>query len=134
ATAAVRAFEAHGDDLGQCRAWRLQAWLDWTEGQTLRAGDAWQRAARHARAAGEERELFEILGWCASATVEGPIPVPEAIETCTEIREQVRSSRVTVAVTLQPLAALHAMQGDFDEARSLIREVNAILDDVGRMQ
>ena len=37
-------------------------------------------------------------------------------------------------MTLHPLAVLRAMQGEFDDARLLIREGNAILDDVGRMQ
>jgi tetratricopeptide (TPR) repeat protein len=131
---AIDVFDGRGYGLGQCRAWRLHAWIAWTEGQTATADDAWRRAAGHAQAAGEERELFEILGWRASATVEGPTAVEEAIHVCNEIREQVRGSRVTVAVTLQPLAALHAMQGDFDEARALIREANAILEDAGRMQ
>jgi tetratricopeptide (TPR) repeat protein len=133
-TAALQVFEEHGDDLGQCRAWRLQAWIEWTEGHATEADEAWRRAATHARAGGEERELFEILGWRASGTVEGPTPVVEAIQTCTEIREQVSSSPVAVAVTLQSLAGLHALQGEFDDARSLIREANAILEDVGRMQ
>ncbi len=134
ATAALRVSEEHGDDLGQCRAWFLRAWIEWTEGHATGADEAWQRAAAHAQSVGEERALFKILGWRASAAVEGPTPVVEAIQTCTEIREQVRSSRVAVAVTLHPLAALHAMLGEFDDARSLIREGNAILDDLGRMQ
>ena len=60
ATAALRVFEEHGHDLGQCRAWRLQAWIEWNEGHSTGADKAWRRA--DARAAGEERELFEILG------------------------------------------------------------------------
>ena len=74
ATAALRVFEEHGDDLGQCRAWRLHAWIEWNEGHSTGADEAWRRAATHARAAGEERELFEILGWRASAAVVGPDP------------------------------------------------------------
>ncbi len=131
---ALRVFEGHGHDLGQCRAGRLQAWMEWAEGRSAAADEAWRRAAAHARAAGEERELFEILGWRASAAAWGATAVEEAIQTCMEIREEVRSSRVAVAVTLHPLAVLRAMQGEFGEARSLIAEGNAILADVGRMQ
>ena len=94
----------------------------------------WQRAAVHARAASEERELFEILTWRASATAVGPIPVVEGIRLCEEIREEVRPSPVAVAVTIQPLAALHAMLGQFDHARSLILEANAILGELDRLQ
>jgi tetratricopeptide (TPR) repeat protein len=133
-TAALRTFEEHGDDLGQCRASCLRAWIEWIEGHATKADEAWQRAARHADAAGGDRELFNILGWRTSAAVEGPTPVGEAIERCMEIRERVGSSPVAVSVTLHPLAALHAMIGEFDEARSLIHEANAILADLGRMQ
>ena len=78
--------------------------------------------------------MFEILGWRASATVLGPMPVEAAIERCSEMREQVRTSPVAVAITLHPLALLHAMRGDFDVARKLIREGNEILDELGRME
>ena len=98
------------------------------------ADAAWDRAATHARRAGEERELFEILGWQASAAVFGPLPVSEAIRRCEWIREQVRSSPVAVAVTLHPLGLLHAMTGQFERARRLIREGNAILDELGGME
>jgi class 3 adenylate cyclase/DNA-binding SARP family transcriptional activator len=134
AAAALRAFEERGDDLGQCRASCLQASIEWIEGHATKADEAWQRAARHADAAGVERELFNILGWRTSAAVEGPTPVGEAIERCTEFRERVRSSPVAVSVMLHPLAALHAMLGEFDEARALIHEANAILAELGRMQ
>ena len=106
-----RTSNGSGDDLGQCRAWRLRAWIDWIEGLVGRADEAWQRAATHARRAGDERELFEILGWRASAAVFGPTPVPEAIRRCEQIREQVRDSPVAVAMTLHPLGLLHAMTG-----------------------
>ena len=57
----------------------------------------------------------------------------EAIQLLLDIREQVRSSPVAVAETLHPLAVLHAMRGEFDDARSLVREGNAIIEDLGRM-
>jgi class 3 adenylate cyclase/predicted ATPase len=133
AGAALEVFERHGDELGKCRAWSLRALFEWIRGQAAEADAAWQRAAEHAREAGDERALFEILDWRSSAAPIGPTPVLEAIERCVEIREQVRSSPVAVAQMLHPLAALHAMQGEFDNARSLSREANAILEELGRM-
>ena len=56
-----------------------------------------------ARRAGDERELFEILGWRASAAVFGPTPVPEAIRRCEGFRAQAAGSPVAVAFALQPL-------------------------------
>ena len=129
----LRVFEQHADEMGQIRAWSLKAFSAWIGGQAAKADEAWRRGAEHARRAGERRELFEILDWRASAAVVGPTPVNEAIQLCLEIREQVRSSRVAMAETLQPLAVLHAMRGEFDVARSLVREGNAILEDVGRI-
>ncbi len=123
-----------GDDIGLCRAWCLRALAEWTEGQAGAADDAWRRAAGHAQRADDRRELFEALCWRASAAVFGPTPVPEAIRRCEEIRDQVESSPVALAVTLHPLGALHAMTGDFETARRLIREGNEILGELGRMQ
>ena len=90
-------LEQGGDDLGQCRAWQLRASIEWIECLLERADEAWQRAATHARRAGDERELFEILGWRASAAVFGPTPVAVAIQRCEQIRRQVRDSPVAVA-------------------------------------
>jgi class 3 adenylate cyclase/tetratricopeptide (TPR) repeat protein len=131
---ALPLFEEVADDLGQSRVWCLRAMIDWLEGQAARADEAWARAAAQAERAGEEWELFWILGWRASAALYGPTPVRAAIERCRAICERVHSSPVAVAVTLHPLAALHAMLGDFDEARSLLDEGNRILEELGRMQ
>ena len=87
----------------------------------------------HARRAGDEREVCEILGWRTSAAAFGPTPVEEAIRRCEQIRDQVRSSPVGVAVTLHPLGLLHAMRGDFALARRLVAEADAILGELGRM-
>ena len=130
---ALRVFERQGDELGQCRAWCLRAISGWLEGQVATADDAWRRGAEHARNAGDERELFQILAWRASAAPTGPTPVPEAIARCAWIREQVQSSPLAVAQMLPPFAHLYAMQGDFDTARTLVQEANAILGELGRI-
>ncbi len=131
---ALAHLEQHGDDVGQCHAWRLRAWIDWIECRSARADEAWEAAAVHARRAGLERELIDILGWRVSAAALGPTPVPAAIQRCMKIREQLPSSGVAVAVTLHPLGLLHAMEGDFDEARRLISEGDEILRELGRME
>jgi class 3 adenylate cyclase len=133
ADAALKVFEERADDSAQSRAWCLKATIAWIGGQAAKADEAWRCGAERARRAGETRELFEILDWRASAVPFGPTPVDEAIELCLEIRDQVRSSPVAVAETLHPLAVLHAMRGEFDAARSLVREGNAIIDELGRI-
>jgi class 3 adenylate cyclase/tetratricopeptide (TPR) repeat protein len=133
ADAALKVFQKRGDDSGQGRAWSLKATIAWIGGQAAAADDAWRQAAEHAQRAGETRELFEILDWRASAAPFGPMPVDEAITLCLEIRERVRSSPVAVAETLYPLAVLHAMRGECEAARSLVREGNAIIEELGRI-
>jgi DNA-binding SARP family transcriptional activator/tetratricopeptide (TPR) repeat protein len=134
ADAALEVLGRHHDEHGQSRAWSLRAAIAWLSGRVADADEAWDEAAAHAKSAGDDRELFEILGWQASAAVFGPMPVGEAIRRCTKIRKQVAGSPVAVAVTLHPLAALHAMTGDFDQARRLLSEGNAILGELGRME
>jgi DNA-binding SARP family transcriptional activator/predicted ATPase len=134
ATEAARVLAEHDDEIGQCRAWRLLAWVAWIKSQAARADAAWERAAALAARAGDERELFEILGWRAAAAVFGPTPVDEAIRRCEAICEQVAASPIAAADALRPLGLLHALRGDFDEARRLIRASNETLDELGRMQ
>jgi len=134
AQSALESLARHHDERGQSRAWSLRAAIAWLGGQVAEADDAWEQAAGHARSAGDDRELFEILGWQASAAAFGPTPVPEAIERCQDMRRQVSGSGVAIALTLHPLAALHAMTGDFEQARELVREANAILGELGRME
>ena len=74
-----RCSSAEGDQAGQCRAWYLRAQAAWIAGRVGRADTAWCEAAVCARLAGDERELFRILGMRATAAVLGPTPVDEAI-------------------------------------------------------
>ena len=134
ADAALAELERHGDEHGCCRAWQLRAWIEWTASHAAAADEAWRQAAVHARRAGDDRELFEILGWQASAAVYGPVPVPEAIHRCEAIREQAAGSPVAVAVVLRPLAMLHAMTGDFAQARRLLEQATAALAELDRME
>jgi DNA-binding SARP family transcriptional activator/class 3 adenylate cyclase/tetratricopeptide (TPR) repeat protein len=131
---ALSVLAAEGDELGQCRALWLRALRAWIEGRCADADEAIRRAAEHARRAGDQATLFELLGWRASAALFGPTPVGEGIRLCHDIREQVRSSPVAEARALQPTAAVHAMAGDFDEARRLVAASDAILSELGDLQ
>jgi DNA-binding SARP family transcriptional activator/class 3 adenylate cyclase len=128
---ALPVLEAHGDELGLCRAWSLWAEHSLIEGRVARADEAWRRAAEHARRAGNEPALFEVLDWRAAAAVFGPMPVPEAIDLCQELHEQVRSSPVVLASVLHALSSLHAMKGDLEEARRLLDAGDEILGELG---
>ena len=126
--------ELQGDERGKCRALCLKALQAFVEGRAAAADEAWQRAAEHARRAGDEAALFEILGWRASEALFGPTPVPAAIARCRQICDQVQGSPVALARTFRPTAALHAMAGDFDEADRLIRAADKILGELGGLE
>jgi DNA-binding SARP family transcriptional activator len=121
------------DDPGRCRAWRLRAWIAWIESRSAAAVAAWREAAEHARAAGEERDVLEIAGWRTSAAAFGPMPVPDAVAECERLGGEVAHSPFATAITQRPLALLRALTGDFTEARRLIADTNAILDELGHL-
>jgi DNA-binding SARP family transcriptional activator/class 3 adenylate cyclase len=119
-----------GDDYGQCRFWLLRAQLAWIGAHAADADEGWHEAAESARRAGSQRELFEVVGWRAFAAALGPTPVDEAIRRCEEFRELVRGSPIATASTLNPLALLHAMKGDFDVADRLLAQAGEMLREV----
>ena len=125
------ALEAASDDLGLARLWRLRGLVHWIEARSASADDAWERAAEHSRRAQDERGWSDALMWLASSALAGPTPVPQAISRCESIRARLRDRSRAQAMMLHPLAALHAMRGEFEASRRLIAEANATLDDLG---
>ncbi|HZB57790.1 MAG TPA: tetratricopeptide repeat protein, partial [Actinomycetota bacterium] len=124
-------FERAGDEVGRCQAWRLRAAVHWLQADSAAAEDAWRQAAVHARRAGDERQLTEVLGWLASAALWGPAPAPEAIGRCERYLEEVGSHQTGEAVILNHLAGLYAMQDRVAEARELLARGMAAFEELG---
>jgi DNA-binding SARP family transcriptional activator len=124
-------LEREGDDYGLGRVWLLRGRLAWELGQVGSADEAWCEAAESARRAGRQRELFEVIGWRALAAVLGPTPVDEAIRRCEGFRELVRARPIATASTLNPLAVLHAMRGEFEVAEHLLEQAGELLHELG---
>ncbi len=125
--AAQPVLEGAGDDQGVSRAGLLRGELAWRSGRAAEADDAWSEASERA----SRTEVFELVGWRALAAALGPKPVDEAIELCDDFRASVRSSPLATASTLNPLALLHAMRGDFATSDRLLTEASELLDDLG---
>ena len=131
AAMAVPVFERFGDDLGVCRARRLEAWFFFNEARAEAAAAAWERAAVHARRSGDRHEFYESLRWIASMLWFGPTPAVEGIRRCEAMRVEVRESPESEAVILRQLACLNAIVGRFAVARELIAKSNATYADLG---
>ncbi|TIL63572.1 ATP-binding protein [Mesorhizobium sp.] len=131
AAAVIPVFDRFGDDLGLCRARRLEAWLSFTAARGEAAIAAWEQAAAHARRAGDWHEYHEILTWIASSLWFGPAPAAEGIRRCEAMRAEVRESPQSEAAILRQLACLNAIVGRFAIARDLIATSNATYADLG---
>ena len=131
AAMAVPVFERFGDDLGLCRARRLEAWFSFNECRAEAAAAAWERAAVHAQRAGDRHEYDEILTWIATMLWFGPTPAEEGIRRCEAMRAEVHESRESEAAILRELACLNAVVGRFGPARELIATSNATYADLG---
>ncbi len=124
-------FSTAGDELGLSRLWRAQALVQWLAGRSADAEASWRTGVGHALAAGDENGRGEAMGWIVSALTFGPTPVPLAIARSEEIIEQLKPERYATALTLRPIANLHAMAGHFDVAAEILAHSNAILADLG---
>jgi tetratricopeptide (TPR) repeat protein len=122
-----RSLEAAEDHAGLAQLWNIRALLWWIKAQSGEAERAWRRGADEALLAADERLFADLLGWEASSTAVGPTPVDPAIVRCTEIRAILKRDPWAEALALQPLASLHAMRGEFDEAFALLDESAATL-------
>jgi tetratricopeptide (TPR) repeat protein len=126
-----KVFAEASDDLGLARLFRAHAFVHWLLGRTALADAAWKRGVRHSRMAGDEQGVADGLVWQASAAAFGPRRVAEAINDCRAILDQLRFDRRSQALSMRPLATLHAMAGQLDVARDLLAKSHAIHDELG---
>jgi class 3 adenylate cyclase/tetratricopeptide (TPR) repeat protein len=132
ATKVLPVFEQAGDDAGLAAAYRLLAWAHGTACRFGEVAATAERAAEHARRAGDERQRRWASGQYAMAVVWGPTPVPEAIARCEEILKQAGGDPRTEGLVKSLLGRLEAMRGEFARARTLAGEARATLDDMGK--
>ncbi|HET6657365.1 MAG TPA: adenylate/guanylate cyclase domain-containing protein [Gaiellaceae bacterium] len=119
------------NDAALATIWRLLALAHGTSGRYGLATRAAEYAMKHARAANDGRQIRLAAAHYALAALHGPTPVPEAVRRCEEIASEVQGDRRTNGMVTSTLAALRAMLGDFDGARRLYKEAQAMLGELG---
>jgi tetratricopeptide (TPR) repeat protein len=131
AETAIPLLEELHDELGLAKAWWLRSEADVIAGRWAARAEALERALEHAKRASDPREISTIIALLAQALEYGPTPVPEAIRRCEELRDSVHDDAEVRAAIASTLAGLHAMQGDFDEARQLAEEGRVVYEELG---
>jgi class 3 adenylate cyclase/tetratricopeptide (TPR) repeat protein len=131
AQGAIEVLTEAGDEAGLARAWRLIMIIHGTRGAYDGVEMAAKKVVEHARASGDLRQASRGAMAQATTALNGPTPVGEALSACERLAAEVRGDRKAESVILVTLAQLHAMRGDFEEARGLYRAAAAMLADLG---
>jgi ATP/maltotriose-dependent transcriptional regulator MalT len=131
ADAAIIVFERAGDLTHLGEAWRLRGHALWFRCQAADAEESFQQAIEWAGRAGDRRTEAQALNLAVGAAFFGPLPIADAVRRCEEILAWPREQRRMRASALRALAGLRALEGHFDEARGLLADSRAILEDLG---
>src|SRR5262249_32018816 len=124
-------FAEAGDHAALATACRMLAWAHGTAGRYGDAVRAAGLAIKHSDTAGARRQPGRAATLYAMAALHGPTPVPEAIDRCRSVVEDVAGDRRADGLVTSVVGWLEAMRGDFDEARTLAERGRAILLDLG---
>ncbi|HEX7948725.1 MAG TPA: adenylate/guanylate cyclase domain-containing protein [Candidatus Limnocylindrales bacterium] len=127
----IQVFERAGDQTGLARAWWVIGTIQGTSGGYDQTTEAMERVIALAKAVDDGRLAGRGAILYAYATLHGSTPVVEAIARCEEYLTLVNTDRSAEAILLGVLAELHAMQGDFAEARSLLKRSRGLISDIG---
>ncbi len=124
-------FNAHEDELGLARGWTILGELHLADGQAEAAAADAARAVRHARQAAQGWLVSVNLSLQCTAVASGPMPVREGIDQCRAALAEIAGNPVAEAWISRSLARLLAMQGEFDQARTLISAGREVMDQFG---
>jgi class 3 adenylate cyclase/tetratricopeptide (TPR) repeat protein len=120
-----------GDHGGAARAWLVLSLIHGNTGHYDYMADAAQHLIEEGTRSGDERLVRQGATGYAVAAVLGTTLVTEALGVCERILRDVQGDRRAEAIVCGVLAQLRAMQGDFDEARTMYRREVSLLADLG---
>jgi tetratricopeptide (TPR) repeat protein len=124
----LEAAQAHG---GLARAARLRYYIDMAAAQWGAAEQTVTAMLKHAQASGDRRMEIRALPALAQTARYGPLPVADAIAVCEELLTQAKGDRRAEASIRRVIANLRAMEGDFETAREIYRDVRRTLLELG---
>jgi class 3 adenylate cyclase/tetratricopeptide (TPR) repeat protein len=127
----VARFEEWKDDANLAEAIRLVGIIRFWQGRAAMAEEEFDRALEHARRAGDERQVAEILKWLALVIAEGPTPAREGIRWLESIVEQSHGDRNLDIAMGRNRTGLEAMLGNFEAARAHNTHARAVARDLG---
>jgi class 3 adenylate cyclase len=131
AEAAILELEEMNDPVGLAKAWWLLSESHAIAGRWAARAEALEQALAHsARAPDASSHATVYIAHLAQALYLGPTPVGEAIARCEELRAEERGPALEAALGTT-LAALYAMEGRFEEARSLYADSAAAYERLG---
>jgi class 3 adenylate cyclase/tetratricopeptide (TPR) repeat protein len=130
-TETIPLLESEQSYAALARAWRLVALTRQIAGAFVSAGEAILKVVAYARAAGDERLVARSALGLAYNALFGPTPVDEALRQCEEFVDGEQRDRQVQGLIMCRLAQLRAMNGDFENARSMYHRARSMLDDLG---
>jgi hypothetical protein len=132
ASQAVEVFSELEDDRGLAQAWRRISRAELVRCSYAVAEAAAERALHHALRCNDRQDAARAADVLGTALLWGPTPVAEAAHRCEELLASAEGNEPLRANALAALAGLRALEADFDSARRLRAEAEAIYGDLGQ--
>jgi class 3 adenylate cyclase/tetratricopeptide (TPR) repeat protein len=129
---AIEVLERVGDHAGLARAYGALSYAYWGIGRLTETRRAADLTVTHARAAGLEARARRSMAVLSGTLYDGPTPIPEAIDLCHRMLEEIGESRNARYPLLESLAWLVSAEGRYEDARRYLEEGIAIADELGQ--
>src|SRR6266699_2468028 len=120
-----------GDHHGAALAWRMIADYHNSHGDGEGWTNAGEQALREARLSEDRATLGSFVWFLSGSMFFGATPASAGAARAEEPLGELRGDRLAGAAAMRGLAGFRALQGRFDEARSLLIEARAVIEDLG---
>ena len=125
---ALPVFQQAGDELGLMHAWTAIGHVEHVDCQFEPRNLAFQRALDAATRLGDQRSEQNLISAIGPGYVFGQAPVAEGLRWCSALRPEDAARPAQLGVR----ACLDAMEGRFDDARSLLAEMRSRYEELGQ--